>query len=311
MTIGGVDVGGMTADEADADRRRRAGRAAAQARHGHLRRASSTSSARRSSRSTPTSTGWSTARSTRARRAACRPASGATRPAARSTSRSRPRSPTPSKAIDEFIAKVAAEVNREPVDASIEPSAASLSRGPGPRRGRASTRTSCARGSSPRCRARRSRKVALPVESVEPEVTTEELAGAVSDLPDRQPLDLRADPVEGPRARRRPTRSRSAPRASTPRPASTTSRTRRSTRPGTCPTPTGPATSPARSSPAACPRTRSRRAGWGSTTAPASTAPTTSARSARAASHGCVRMAVPDVIELYDQVPVGTPIYIG
>ena len=30
-----------------------------------------------------------------------------------------------------------------------------------------------------------------------------------------------------------------------------------------------------------------------------------------AASHGCVRMAVPDVIELYDQVSVGTPIYIG
>ncbi|MGI9020108.1 MAG: L,D-transpeptidase family protein [Solirubrobacterales bacterium] len=30
-----------------------------------------------------------------------------------------------------------------------------------------------------------------------------------------------------------------------------------------------------------------------------------------AASHGCVRMAVPDVIELYDRVGVGTPIYIG
>ncbi len=29
------------------------------------------------------------------------------------------------------------------------------------------------------------------------------------------------------------------------------------------------------------------------------------------ASHGCVRMAIPDVIELYDQVDVGTPIYIG
>ncbi len=29
-----------------------------------------------------------------------------------------------------------------------------------------------------------------------------------------------------------------------------------------------------------------------------------------AASHGCVRMAIPDVIELYDQVPVGAPIYI-
>jgi len=30
-----------------------------------------------------------------------------------------------------------------------------------------------------------------------------------------------------------------------------------------------------------------------------------------AASHGCVRMAIPDVIELYPQVEVGTPIYIG
>jgi len=30
-----------------------------------------------------------------------------------------------------------------------------------------------------------------------------------------------------------------------------------------------------------------------------------------AASHGCVRMSVPDVIDLYDQVDVGTPIYIG
>ena len=30
-----------------------------------------------------------------------------------------------------------------------------------------------------------------------------------------------------------------------------------------------------------------------------------------AASHGCIRMSVPDVIALYDQVDVGTPIYIG
>ncbi len=29
-----------------------------------------------------------------------------------------------------------------------------------------------------------------------------------------------------------------------------------------------------------------------------------------AASHGCVRMAIPDVVELYDQVEVGTPVYI-
>jgi lipoprotein-anchoring transpeptidase ErfK/SrfK len=30
-----------------------------------------------------------------------------------------------------------------------------------------------------------------------------------------------------------------------------------------------------------------------------------------AASHGCIRMAIPDVIELYDQVPLATPVYIA
>ncbi len=30
-----------------------------------------------------------------------------------------------------------------------------------------------------------------------------------------------------------------------------------------------------------------------------------------AASHGCIRMAIPDVEELYDLVPLGTPIYVG
>ncbi len=30
-----------------------------------------------------------------------------------------------------------------------------------------------------------------------------------------------------------------------------------------------------------------------------------------AASHGCVRMAIPDVEELYEHVDVGTPVYIG
>jgi lipoprotein-anchoring transpeptidase ErfK/SrfK len=30
-----------------------------------------------------------------------------------------------------------------------------------------------------------------------------------------------------------------------------------------------------------------------------------------AASHGCIRMAIPDAIELYDQTPVGTSVYIA
>jgi lipoprotein-anchoring transpeptidase ErfK/SrfK len=30
-----------------------------------------------------------------------------------------------------------------------------------------------------------------------------------------------------------------------------------------------------------------------------------------AASHGCIRMRIPDVVELYDEVPVGAPVYIA
>jgi hypothetical protein len=30
-----------------------------------------------------------------------------------------------------------------------------------------------------------------------------------------------------------------------------------------------------------------------------------------AASHGCIRMSIPDVVELYDQVPLHTPLYVG
>ena len=30
-----------------------------------------------------------------------------------------------------------------------------------------------------------------------------------------------------------------------------------------------------------------------------------------AASHGCVRMAIPDVEALYDQVDVGTPVFVA
>jgi lipoprotein-anchoring transpeptidase ErfK/SrfK len=29
------------------------------------------------------------------------------------------------------------------------------------------------------------------------------------------------------------------------------------------------------------------------------------------ASHGCVRMLIPDVIDLYNRVQIGTPVYIG
>ena len=68
---------------------------------------------------------------------------------------------------------------------------------------------------------------------------------------------------------------------------------------------------PARSSRAARRTTRSRRAGWASTTAPASTARDAEGSIGTAASHGCIRMRIPDVEELYDEVPVGAPVYIA
>ena len=65
------------------------------------------------------------------------------------------------------------------------------------------------------------------------------------------------------------------------------------------------------SSPAAPPRTRSRHAGWGSIDGAGIHGTDETYSLGTAASHGCMRMAIPDVDELYDQVEVGTPVYIG
>ena len=108
----------------------------------------------------------------------------------------------------------------------------------------------------------------------------------------------------------RSTRSPSAPWASTRRPGSTTSRTRRWTPPGPSRTATGPATWPARSCPAG--PDNPLKARWLGIFDGAGIHGTDETYSlGSAASHGCIRMAIPDVIELYDQVPVGAPIYIA
>ena len=133
----------------------------------------------------------------------------------------------------------------------------------------------------------------------------------VSGRPRGRPQRLPAPALQGPAARRRSTPWRSGALGFDTPAGLYHIQNKAVDPPGAFPTATGRATSPARWCRAACPRTRSRRAGSGSTTAPASTAPTRPTRSARAASHGCIRMAIPDVIELYDQVPVGAPIYIA
>ena len=54
-----------------------------------------------------------------------------------------------------------------------------------------------------------------------------------------------------------------------------------------------------------------RHGGWGSSTGAGIHGTSDVGSLGSAASHGCIRMSVGDVTELYDQVPLGTPIYIG
>ena len=155
-----------------------------------------------------------------------------------------------------------------------------------------------------------SRTFAVPVRIVRPKVTTKKLKARydhfIAISRSRRELRLFVN-----QRLVRPTASASARPGSTRPPGSTRSRAWRPTPPGTSRTASGPATSPARSSPATTRRTRSRRAGWASTTARASMEPADAASIGGAASHGCIRMLIPDVIDLYDRVPLHTPLSIA
>ena len=154
-----------------------------------------------------------------------------------------------------------------------------------------------------------SRTVEAKVDKVKPEVTTERARGEVPALHRRSTARASSCASTSTSSWRRPTRSRSAPSATTRRRGSTTSRASRSTRPGTCPTQAGPATSPGRP----CRRGRTTRsiARWMGFNGGAGIHGTNDIGSlGSAASHGCIRMAPTDVIELYDQVDVGDPVYI-
>ena len=118
VTIGGVDVGGMNADEAEA----RGPRASCWRRCSTRSRSATTARAgscpARASRSTPTSTRRSTRRSTRASDGGLPGPPGPLRDRRRaSTSRSPPTSPTRSRPSTSSSASVADEVDREPQDA--------------------------------------------------------------------------------------------------------------------------------------------------------------------------------------------------
>ena len=212
------------------------------------------------------------------------------------------------QALNEFIAKVAAEVNRDPIDASIEPTATSLSPVEG-QDGVAVVEDKLRAKLESAVQSPTERRVALPVERVKPEVTTDELAQYPTYLTLNRgsfQLNLWKD------LELSKTYTVAVGAVGFDTPAGVYNIQNKAVDPAwTVPDSDWTGDLAGTVVPGGVPENRSRSAGWESMTAPGSTAPTTSASLGTAASHGCVRMSIPDVIELYDQVPVGTPIYIG
>jgi lipoprotein-anchoring transpeptidase ErfK/SrfK len=212
-------------------------------------------------------------------------------------------------ALTEFVEKVAAEVDQPPVDATIEPSPSSLNAVAG-QDGIAVDQEALRSKLESAVQSPSKRHVSVPVRTVEPEVTREELAAqyptyiTVSRAGFELTLWKNLEPAKTyPVAVGQPA----------------------------YPTPTGLYTigskqvDPVWSVPnsdwagelagtvvAGGTAENPLKARWMGITDGAGIHGTDAVDSlGSAASHGCIRMAVPDVIELYDQVPIGTPIYIG
>jgi lipoprotein-anchoring transpeptidase ErfK/SrfK len=214
-------------------------------------------------------------------------------------------------AIDEFIAKVAAEVNREPIDATIEPSAAELTAVQGQNglsvdQDQLRSRIESA-VQSPN---EKQRTVAVPVDEVEPEVTKEELAAQYPTYltVNRSTFELTLwkdlEPAK--------TYTVAIGAEGFDTPAGVYSIQNKAVDPAwNVPDSDWAGDLAGTVVPGGSPE-NPLKARWMGIFDGAGIHGTDDVGSlGSAASHGCVRMSVPDVIDLYDQVPVGTPIYIG
>jgi len=213
------------------------------------------------------------------------------------------------KALTEFIATVSAEVNRDPVDASIEASSTSLAAVKG-ENGIAVAEDELRDRLESAVQSPHRRTVALPVETLKPEVTTADLAAQYPTYltVDRSNFELtlwqELEPVK--------TYTVAIGAVGFDTPVGTYNIQNMAVDPawnvpdsnwagdlaGTV-VPGGTAENPL----------KERWLGIYDGAGIHGTDDVASLGSR--ASHGCVRMAIPDVIELYDQVDVGTPIYIG
>jgi lipoprotein-anchoring transpeptidase ErfK/SrfK len=212
------------------------------------------------------------------------------------------------EAIDAFVAKAAAAINQNPVDASIEPAAASLNRVPG-EPGRTLHTDELKSSVEEAVQSPQNRTVQAQVDEVQPEVSTKDLAA-------KYPTYVTVDRANFTlRLWKNLKVAKSYPIAvgqvGLETPAGTYTINDKQVNPywhvpdsdwaGDL---AGEVIPPGPDNPL-----QARwmgffdGAGIHGTNDPASLG--------TAASHGCIRMAIPDVIELYDQVPLGTPIYVG
>jgi lipoprotein-anchoring transpeptidase ErfK/SrfK len=212
-------------------------------------------------------------------------------------------------AVSEFVAKVADAINREPVDATIEPSPASLDPVPG-QPGRTLDEQALREELELVVQSPRHRTVEAEVETVQPEVTTKELAAQypVYLTVDRSSFQLKL--WEDLKLTKTYTVAIGAAGFDTP--AGLYSIQNKAVDPAwNVPDSDWAGELAGEVIPGGAPN-NPLKARWLGIYDGAGIHGTDDVGSlGSAASHGCVRMSVPDVIELYDQVPVGTPIYIG
>ena len=213
------------------------------------------------------------------------------------------------KALNEFIAKVEAVVNRDPVDASIEPTATSLSPVEG-QDGVAVVEDKLRAKLESAVQSPTERRLALPVERVKPEVTTDELAAQYPTYLTVNRSTFQLSLWQNLELAKTYTVAIGAQGFDTP--AGVYNIQNKAVDPAwSVPEADWAGSLAGTVVPGGVPENPLKERWMGIFDGAGIHGTDDVASLGTAASHGCVRMSIPDVIELYDQVDVGTPIYIG
>ncbi len=212
-------------------------------------------------------------------------------------------------ALTEFIDKVAAEVNRDPIDASIEPTPTSLSPVEA-QEGIAVVEEKLRAKLESAVQSPTQRRVSLPIERVEPEVTTDELAQKYPTYLTVNRSTFELSLWKDLQLAKTYTVAIGAQGFDTP--AGVYSIQNMAVDPAwNVPDSDWAGELAGTVVPGGTPENPLKERWMGIFDGAGIHGTDDVASLGTAASHGCVRMSIPDVIELYDQVDVGTPIYIG